>query len=534
MKTLAAGCLILLLSGCVATQHIKESTSPSLDERFDLIRNDTPALINFLDKFPKGGDLHNHASGAAYIEFGVIEAARRGYLYDLIRYEIIKDGAVNEYSGESKSRPKSICKWWMKEYSCLITVKDLLGNNLEFQKFLDVVSVRGWYKNTTNGQDHFFNAFNHASVPDTTIQYLAEIIARNHSQGVRYVEIMTSSVDKNIVSILSQILPESEFDSTDMSKNYTPAFESYLQSKAFESAIKRDMDERALEVDAVLRKDYGITILGEHPDIVVRYIPQLHRLKSLYNIYINTAANLKASKIDNRIVATNMVQNEAGIESLINFKSQMEILDFFWNKLGQPNIALHAGELVLQESPLEPMRNRISQSIEVGHASRIGHGVSIAWEADTEGTLAMMKRRGIAVEICLSSNEVILGISGNDHPIAMYKAAGVPITLATDDEGISRSNLSMEYVKAAQEHNLSYSFLKEIARNALKYSFVEGDGIYGSDGLVLSKYRNTLSVMPSITEVGARAYLQIRFEQDMQNFEDKMTSLSGSVATLTK
>ncbi len=151
-----------------------------------------------------------------------------------------------------------------------------------------------------------------------------------------------------------------------------------------------------------------------------------------------------------------------------------------------------------------------------------------------QNTLAMMKRRGIAVEICLSSNEVILGVSGNDHPIAMYKAAGVPITLATDDEGISRSNLSMEYVKAAQEHNLSYSFLKEIARNALKYSFVEGDGIYGSDGLVLSKYRNTLSVMPSIAEVGARAYLQIRFEQDMQNFEDKMTSLSGSVATLTK
>lgn len=125
-------------------------------------------------------------------------------------------------------------------------------------------------------------------------------------------------------------------------------------------------------------------------------------------------------------------------------------------------------------------------------------------------------------------------VSGNDHPIAMYKAAGVPITLATDDEGISRSNLSMEYVKAAQEHNLSYSFLKEIARNALKYSFVEGDGIYGSDGLVLSKYRNTLSVMPNIAEVGVRAYLQIRFEQDMQKFEDKMISLSGSVATLTK
>ena len=55
------------------------------------------------------------------------------------------------------------------------------------------------------------------------------------------------------------------------------------------------------------------------------------------------------------------------------------------------------------------------------------------------------------VEVNLTSNDVILGIKGTDHPLAAYRAAHVPWALSTDDEGVSRIDLTHEYVKGALE-----------------------------------------------------------------------------------
>ncbi len=47
-----------------------------------------------------------------------------------------------------------------------------------------------------------------------------------------------------------------------------------------------------------------------------------------------------------------------------------------------------------------------------------------------------MKEKNILVEICLSSNESILGIENDEHPFIMYRKAGVKTALSTDDEGV--------------------------------------------------------------------------------------------------
>ncbi len=173
-----------------------------------------------------------------------------------------------------------------------------------------------------------------------------------------------------------------------------------------------------------------------------------------------------------------MVQAEDDIRSLTNFDKQMVILDFVHKRMKPKHVALHAGELVLDGSPVEPMRNRISQSIKKGHADRIGHGISIAWEDSLPELLDYMIDSSIAVEICLSSNEGILGVVGNDHPFILYREAGVAVSLNTDDEGVSRSNLTMEFVKAVQRYDLSYSDLKELIMNSLEYSFLLGESLY--------------------------------------------------------
>ena len=51
---------------------------------------------------------------------------------------------------------------------------------------------------------------------------------------------------------------------------------------------------------------------------------------------------------------------------------------------------------------------------------------------------------------------------------------GVPVVLSTDDEGVSRTHLTQEYLRATLSYNLTYSDLKQIVRNSIQYSFLPG------------------------------------------------------------
>src|SRR5260370_15629779 len=65
-------------------------------------------------------------------------------------------------------------------------------------------------------------------------------------------------------------------------------------------------------------------------------------------------------------------------------------------------------------------------------------------------------------------------VFGSDnHPLPTYLAAGVPIVLSSDDAGVSRIDLTNEYLRAARDFGLEYRALKAIARNALIYSFLD-------------------------------------------------------------
>jgi adenosine deaminase len=68
---------------------------------------------------------------------------------------------------------------------------------------------------------------------------------------------------------------------------------------------------------------------------------------------------------------------------------------------------------------------------------------------------------------------VILGVRGSDHPLMAYWGARVPVVLSTDDMGVSRIDLSNEYLRAARDYPFGYRELKRIARNSLEHSFLD-------------------------------------------------------------
>jgi hypothetical protein len=127
------------------------------------------------------------------------------------------------------------------------------------------------------------------------------------------------------------------------------------------------------------------------------------------------------------------------------------------------------------------LRFHIRESIERGGAERIGHGVAVMSENDPIGLLREMAKKNVLVEICLTSNDVILGVSGDRHPLPVYMKYGVPVALATDDQGVSRSDMTHEYLRAVETYGLSYADLKRMARESLEHSFIPGDSLW-SDG----------------------------------------------------
>jgi adenosine deaminase len=71
-------------------------------------------------------------------------------------------------------------------------------------------------------------------------------------------------------------------------------------------------------------------------------------------------------------------------------------------------------------------------------------------------------------------------VKGAEHPFPLYRAAHVPVALSTDDEGVSRIDITHEYVRAALDYHLGYADLKELARTGLEHSFLPGASLWAA------------------------------------------------------
>jgi adenosine deaminase len=176
------------------------------------------------------------------------------------------------------------------------------------------------------------------------------------------------------------------------------------------------------------------------------------------------------------VVAINYVQAEDAAVARADYSEQMRIVAFLANNPPgekRVNVSLHAGELWLGLVPPDDLTFHIGEAVKIAGADRIGHGVGLAFERDRDDLLRVMRERGVAVEINLTSNDQVLAVHGAQHPFPAYRAAGVPVVLSTDDGGVERIDLTNEYVRAARDYDLDYAALKAIARASLTYSFLQ-------------------------------------------------------------
>lgn len=126
-------------------------------------------------------------------------------------------------------------------------------------------------------------------------------------------------------------------------------------------------------------------------------------------------------------------------------------------------ITTHAGELVGPQS--------VRDSLDYIKPSRIGHGVRAIEDPDLVKRLADEQ---IVLECCPGSNISLKVYDGfEDHPFMALRAAGIPVTLNSDDPPHFHTSLKREYEIGANEFGLSDVELNQITRTAIKAAFVD-------------------------------------------------------------
>ena len=494
--------LALLVANAFALHAQTNRNSEQATARYlESIRKSPPQMLAFFKRMPKGADLHNHMSGAIYAESYIQWAANSGL-------------CVNQTTMVLSQPP---CD------QASVLVSQALTSQTLYGKLIDSWSMRFW-PSINNGHDQFFSTFGKFgwATAGNTGNMLAEVAARAARGRVLYLELMLTP-DGTTSSMLGQKVGwDGDFNST-LSK-----LKSNGIADAAATGIKALQDAEQ-EKNRLLKCDTPQADAG--CSVTIRYVAQVSRGSALGAVFAQMVTGFAlANDPNSKVVALNLVQPEDSLPSMQNFTTQMEMLNFLRPLYPKAHITLHAGEFAPGMVTPEGLTSHIRDSIMKGHAERIGHGVSVMYEEDPYELLKEMVRRNVMVEICLTSNDVILGIRKEQHPLATYLQYGVPVALATDDEGVSRSEISREYLKAAEDHGLGYVPLKTMARNSIQFAFLPGTSLWADSKkfITVGQCKNDQPGGGSVSNAckqflasSEKARLQWKLEEQFKSFESQ-------------
>lgn len=493
------------------------ATGEARTERyFEAIRNNPNLLLLFLRDMPKGADLHSHLTGAIYAESFIAWAAQAG-------------DCVDPRSMELAPGP------------CTAPLRAVSGAFADpglYAKMIDGFSMRNWQYSGHSGHDHFFDAFGKywQATQGTGGQMMAETATRAASQHEVYQELMYPPGIREVDALAKQVGWDDNF--------------AQLQHKLTAAGLPKALADGSAELradeagrDKLLH--CGTPTAGPGCRVEQRFLYQVARGRAKEDVFAEILAGFLLSGADPELVqpdphmvGLNLVMPEDWYVPMKDFSLQMRMIAYLHEQYPKVHVTLHAGELVQGLVPPEGLRFHIRDSVEIAHAERIGHGVDIMNENDPEQLLREMAKRNIMVEICLTSNDVILGVSGTRHPLHEYMRFGVPVALATDDEGVARSDMTHEYLRGADDQKLTYLQLKKMARTSLEHSFLPGASLWrdGTDFVVSQCVKDVAGAGPRsvacdrFLQSSEKARLQWTLEKQFADFEARSWAKPAAAA----
>ncbi|MBA3661707.1 MAG: adenosine deaminase, partial [Gammaproteobacteria bacterium] len=345
-----------------------------------------------------------------------------------------------------------------------------------YEAIIDAWSMRHFKRGMETGHDHFFNSFKkfHAITSIHRGEALADIVARSALQNEVYLELMIHTDVTLTAQKLLLMAWNNDFESM-----YQKILAADMSDVVKQLSLKLDTQETQMQ--EILACNSVQAHIG--CKLPVRYIYQVARENTPLLVFGQMVAGFEFANHDKRVVAINLVQPEDGLIAMRDYRLHMEMIAFLRKKYPNIKLTLHAGELSEATVNREDLKTHITDAVRIANADRIGHGVDILFEDNATSLLKEMAHKKVLVEVNLSSNQFILDVSGPHHPLLHYLNHGVPIALSTDDEGISRSDLTQEFQLATVTYDLTYPIIKTMVRNSLTYAFLPGESLW-QEGLV--------------------------------------------------
>jgi adenosine deaminase len=448
---LTAVLVVLLSAGCATTLAAAKDPVAA-------IRNDKAKLQYFFTQMPKGADLHNHLTGSAYAETYFAIAVEEAMYLDAQTFKLYRQG---------DPRPAQAIQ----------LSPDMPNLHSIRVQCIDHWSARNYehISQTLPPDEFFFDTFGIFSGATGTIAneitLLKELRQRAADENVSYLEIMLTSPNVSASTYYNDPVLNNNLKELIQTKNHDDVYR--LLSEIWNAwdvnaVVQRDITDYVQMINDVHKEASSVA-----PETISLYQTYCNRNSEPLRVFAQLYIGFNACKQDPLLVGVNIVSVENGEISLRDYWGHMEMFKYCKTKIPSVKTSMHAGELRLGLTPPEDLKFHITAAVLQAGASRIGHGVDIAFETGAKQTLKYMADNGIPVEINLTSNEFILGIKDREHPIIFYRDNGVPIILSTDDPGILRSNLTDQYVLAAQRYSeLGYMDFKQFAQNSIIYSFL--------------------------------------------------------------
>ena len=422
---------------------------------FQRVRGNPMLLEDFLHRMPKGGDLHHHLTGSIYAESYIQYAVEDGLCID--RQSNLSQPPCDPAKGQ-------------------LPAAEALANFPVRNQVIDAWSIRNYVR---TGDDrsvryHFFAAFGKFDlvVNKHWGEMFAEVTQRAGLQHEIYLETMLTPDQGEALKLGHDVGWDDNF----------AALRRKLLAAGMDkvvAAARQNLDAGEKGMRQILGCDTPQPQTG--CGVTLRYLNQVLRAFPKEQVFAQMLAGFELAGRDSRVVGINLVQSQDEYRALNDFDLHMRMLDYFHGVYPRVHISLHAGELTPGEvKPEELLASHIRKSIDIGHAERIGHGIDIIYEDDAPELLGQMARNHILVECAIRGYQVVREVPNNENPCLTYMRNGVPISLATDDEAIVRSDLTEYFRTAAVDFAVPYPTLKTFARNSLEYAFVGGASLWAA------------------------------------------------------
>jgi adenosine deaminase CECR1 len=412
-----------------------------------------PRLREILTKMPKGGELHSHLAGLHTPE-ELLQLASKSQNYNYfiqvpINYNPLDPQAYSFVAFKKNNPlPKNF------QYK-LVPISELINPQTFAQKQLleTFRKAQTLSPNDPQAKNIFYSAsFSRREAVTDNLELLSESV-----------KIALENAQKNQVSYIELMLSP-----------FLVGLDATAEEQEKALNINTVKNNLAMMIKAVEEFNQS---LPEEQKIEVRFMLSSRRTstKMFTQLPILFQIASEPDKIGKYIAGINLVGDEYSDDKIIGqaIADPSKIDDYIMTlRRIYPTVRLsiHAGETTQWDW-------HIRDSLLMG-AERIGHGVNLANSPVKNPPEAiLMKRQNDMIEICLTSNHLLLGIPLNKHPFLKYLRSGIPISLNTDDAGIFNTNMTEEFARMIENYpDLTWEEVKQIAKASLEHAFIDDEG----------------------------------------------------------